>query len=51
MNRNFRYNKNVSTLNSKSFDEDVLLIGALIYLLIKDKGDRELIMALVYILI
>ena len=51
MNRNFRYNKIISTPDGKSFDEDVLLLGALIYLLIKDKGDSQLIMALVYILI
>lgn len=51
MNRNFRYNKNISTPDSKKIDEDILLLGALIYLLVKDNGDRGLIMALVYILI
>ena len=37
-------------LNSFLPDKDVLLLAALIYLLIKDAGNRELIMALVYIM-
>lgn len=50
MHRDFWHNSPTKPKNKDETGQDMLLLMAVIYMLIKDGGDRELILALVYIM-